>query len=131
MKQPETINKTRKVTVRFSPEEFQKIHSHFKNTTKQKLSEYIRSVLLQKKITVYTRSKSLDDFVAELILLKNELSAIGNNFNQLVKKLHTLEHFSEIKAWVQINEASKHQLMKKVEEIKEKMNQISEQWLQK
>ena len=42
-----------------------------------------------------------------MILLKNELNAIGNNFNQAVHKLHTLDHVPEIKAWAILNESSK------------------------
>ena len=66
-----------------------------------------------------------------MILLKKELNAIGNNFNQLVHKLHTLDNFQEIKSWAIINEESKKILVKKMDEIKEKMNQIYEQWLLK
>jgi len=65
-----------------------------------------------------------------MIQLKNELNAIGNNFNQTVKKLHTLNHLSEFKSWVMINESGRQILFKKIEEIKEKMNQIYQQWLQ-
>jgi len=66
-----------------------------------------------------------------MILLKKELNAIGNNFNQAVHKLHTLDHVPEIKDWAILNEASKKSFMKKMEEIKEKMNQIYQQWSQK
>lgn len=131
MKQQEPLNRTRKVTVRFQVDEYSKVYTSFKKTTKRKLSEYIRAVLLHKPITVYTRNRSLDDLVSELIVLKNDLSAIGNNFNQAVKKLHTLDHNSEIRSWVLMNEKSKVELMQKVEEIKVKMAKISEVWLQK
>ncbi len=67
MKQQESLNRTRKVTVRFGADEYQKIYANFRKTTKRKLSEYIRAVLLHKPITVYTRNQSLDDFVSELI----------------------------------------------------------------
>ena len=66
-----------------------------------------------------------------MILLKNELNAIGKNFNQVVHKLHTLDHVPEIKAWTLLNETSKKAFMKKADEIKDKMNQIYEQWSQK
>ena len=130
MNQKQEINFTRKVTVRLKPEEYRKIYSQFKSTTKRKLSEYIRSVLLGKPITVYTRSKSLDDFISEIIGLRSELNSIGNNFNQSVKKLHTLDEIPDIKAWAIINEKSKEIFFKKVSEIKEKINQISDKWLQ-
>ena len=125
------INRTRWLHLRLTPQEYETIKKRQAKSTCRKLSEWSRRLLLGKPVTVYTRNQSLDDFVSELILLKNELSAIGNNFNQLVKKLHTLNHISEIKSWAVLNEASKVEFMKKVEEIKEKMSKISEVWLQK
>ncbi len=123
------INLTRKVTVRFKPAEYDKVHTAFKATTKRKLSEYIRYVLLDKPVTVYTRSQSVDDFMAEMILLRNELSAIGNNFNQTVKRLHTMDRFPEIKSWVDNNEKSKEIFMRKVDEINLRIAQFSNKWL--
>ena len=124
------INLTRKVTVRFKPAEYNKVHAAFKATTKRKLSEYIRYVLLDKPVTVYTRNKSMDDFMEEMILLRNELSAIGNNFNQTVKRLHTLDRFPEIKSWALHNEKSKENFMQKIEEINQHIAQFSDKWLQ-
>src|SRR5688500_9208256 len=129
MKKDDKIKRTRKVTVRFTEVEYNKINTSFKATTKRKLSDYIRYVLLDKPVTVYTSSKSLDDFLTEMILLRNELSAIGNNFNQTVKRLHTLDRFPEIKSWVIHNEKSKETFMLKVEEIKQRIAQISDKWL--
>ena len=61
----------RKITVRFKEAEYKLINASFKRTTKRKLSEYIRFVLLEKPVTVYTRDKSIDDVMAQFILLKN------------------------------------------------------------
>jgi len=59
--------------IRLSGLEYKKIHTGFSLSTKRKLSEYIRSILLNKPITEYTRNRSFDDFVAEMILHRNEL----------------------------------------------------------
>ena len=130
MRQKTKINLSRRITIRLKPEEYNKIQHQFKSSTKRKLSEYIRAVLLEKPLTVFTRSKSLDDFISEMILLRSELNSIGNNFNQSVKRLHTLDEIPEIKTWAIINEKSKEIFIKKVDEIKEKINQISDKWLQ-
>ena len=130
MKRKTKTNLTRRVTIRLKPEEYSRIHSQFKCSTKRKLSEYIRAVLLEKPLTVFTRSKSLDDFISEMILLRSELNSIGNSFNQSVKKLHTLDEISEVKVWAILNKKSKEMLFKKVGEIREKINQISDKWLQ-
>jgi hypothetical protein len=90
----------------------------------------MRYVLLEKKITVFKRNKSMDDFMAELILLRSELNAIGNNYNQVVKKLHSMQSITEIKVWFLINESAKESLVKKVDEIKLRINQFSDKWSQ-
>ena len=95
------------------------------------LSEYARDVLLDKPVKIKYRNQSADEFLEEMILLKRELSAIGNNFNQVVHKLHTLDYIPEIKSWAILNEAGRKLFMKKVDEIQEKMTQIYEQWSQK
>jgi hypothetical protein len=76
------------------------------------------------------RDQSLDDFMTEMLVLRNELNAIGNNYNQLVKRLYVLQGNSEIKSWLVINESARKILVNKVEEIKTKINSINEQWLQ-
>jgi ribosome biogenesis protein Nip4 len=116
--------------VRLSEAEYKKIKNGFSNSTKRKVSDYVRSILLNKPITVFTRSKSLDDFISEMILLRKELNSMGNNFNQSVKRLHTLDQIPDIKAWAILNEKSKDIFIKKADEIKEKINQISDKWLQ-
>ena len=123
-------NLSRKVTVRFKPQEFSKLNATFKTTTKKKLSEYVRSVLLDKPVTVYTRDQSLDDLAAELSTLRYELSAIGNNFNQLVKRLHTASHFEEIKSLARSSEIQREKFLEKVSEINQKIAQLSGKWLQ-
>jgi hypothetical protein len=130
MKRREKIKRTRKITVRFSEAEFDKVMHSFRTTTKRKLSEYIRYVLLEKPVTVYTRDQSLDDMLALFVSLKNELSAIGNNYNQSVKKLHTMDRIPEIKSWTEISEKQQELFMNKVTEINLKIAQLSDKWLQ-
>lgn len=126
----EKSNFTRKVTIRFKPEEYNKVSVSFKATTKKKLSEYIRYVLLEKPVTVYTRDQSVDELMVELILLRNELSAIGSNFNQLVKRLHTAGHFQEIKTLVLQTEIDQKKFIEKTDEINLKIAELSGKWLQ-
>ena len=65
-----------------------------------------------------------------MILLRNELHAIGNNYNQAVKKLHTLQQIPEFKNWIITNELQQKILLNKVEEIKKQIQLIAEKWLQ-
>jgi hypothetical protein len=123
------VNRSKRVHVRFTDEEFEKIKAQFTRSTCRKLSEYVRRVLLNKPVRMNQRNQSLDDFMAEMIGLRNELNAIGNNYNQTVKRLHTLEDVGDIKAWLMINEAARKIIQKKIGEIKEKINQINDIWL--
>ncbi len=115
--------------IRLKEEEHNKINKKFSASTCRKLSEYSRRVLLDKTVTVNQRNQSLDDFMAEMIKLRAELNVIGNNINQSVKKLHTLCPMQELKNWIILNENHQKALHKKVEEIKCKINKISDEWL--
>jgi hypothetical protein len=129
MKEAKSI-RSKWLTIRLSEGEEKKLNRFFQKTTSGSLSEYSRDVLLQEPITVLHRNQSADEFLAEMIQLKNELNAIGNNFNQVVKKLHTLDHIPEFKTWVLLNESARNSFFKKVDEIKEKLNQIYQKWSQ-
>ena len=124
------VNRTKWFHIRLTPAEYKKINDAFSVSTCQKISEYGRKLLLQKSVTVYNRNQSLDDFMAEMILLRNELNALGNNYNQVVRKMHTLDHLHEFKSWIIMNEKQQQSLLQKVSQIKEKINSISDKWLQ-
>lgn len=122
-------NRTRIVGLRFTPNEYAKIEKKWKASTCRKLSEYIRSSLFNKPIVSLYRNQSLDDFMLETIRLKKELNSIGNNFNQTVKKLHTLNQISEFKSWLIAYEIEKRTLFNKMDEIKKSIQKMSESWL--
>lgn len=119
------------ISFRVKPKEYDAIHGHFSKTTCRKLSEYARNVLLQKPVIVRHRNQSADDFLAEMILLKNELNAIGNNYNQAVKRLHTMDRIPEVKNWLTSNQNIQELFLKKTEQIRERMDQIYRQWSSK
>ncbi len=119
------------ISFRVKPKEYETIHGYFSKTTCRKLSEYARNVLLQKPVVIKFRNESADDFLAEIILLKNELSAIGNNYNQAVKRLHTMERISEVNIWLQNDYLFRESFLKKTDQIRERMDQIYQLWSSK
>lgn len=119
------------LNIRVNEDEYKKIESYSTTTTCQGISDYARKVLLKKPVIVKYRNQSAAEILSEMIQLKNELHAIGNNFNQAVHRLHTLDQIPEIKTWILLNESIKQSFMKKVEEIKLRMNQIYQLWSQK
>lgn len=131
MKQQKKEKYNRKFTIRFTEKEFEQIQTKFKNTTCRKLSDYLRIMIMSKPLKVTYRNQSADEFLAGMIALKNELNAIGNNFNQSVKHLYSISTSDEIKTWLLLNESTKQTFMSKVEDIKLKMQQLYELWSQK
>lgn len=123
-------NRTKWLHLRLTPDEYQKIVAAFSKSTCRKLSDYARKNLLQKPIVNTYRNQSLDDFMAEMIRLRRELNAIGNNFNQAVKKLHTLNQITDFRHWLISYELEKKILFNKVDEIKKYIQKFAESWLQ-
>ena len=123
-------NRTKWLHLRLKPEEYAKIHTQFSKTTCRKLSDYARKILLDKPVTATYRNQSLDDYMTEMMMLKNDLNSIGNNFNQAVKKLHTLRQITEFKNWIITYELEKQILFIKVDQIKNHISKIGEKWLQ-
>ncbi|MFT3680694.1 MAG: plasmid mobilization relaxosome protein MobC [Chitinophagaceae bacterium] len=130
MKETKSI-RSKWLTIRLNEEEEKKLQKFHERTTSASLSEYARDVLLKEPVTVLYRNQTADDFLAEMILLRKELNAIGNNFNQAVHKLHTHDYNPEIKTWAVLNEIGKKFFLEKVEEISNRVHQIYELWSQK
>ena len=117
--------------VRMNQDEMTCLRKLQSQTTEKDLSNYVRRVVLQKPVIVTYRNKSSDEFLKEMLQLRKELNGIGNNFNQAVHKLHILERIPEFRLWLQQNEGLQKALVSKVEEIRLRMNQLYDLWLQK
>ena len=126
-------NEVRKIfiKIRMNDEELKQVKKKQQQTTERSLSEYIRNVSMQNPVTVKYRNQSADDFLKQMLELKKELNGIGNNFNQAVHKLHILDKIPEFRFWIQQYDGLQKSLASKVEEIKLKVSQLYEQWLQK
>lgn len=119
------------ISFRVKPGEYEKIHDFFSKSTCLKLSEYARSVLLQRPVIFRTRNESADEFLTEMLLLKMELNHIGNNYNQAVRKLHSLNHIEEVKWWLTRHELLHENFLTHSETILERLNEIHRLWLSK
>lgn len=126
----QNINKTKWLHIRLTPAQYLIIKSKCDNSTCGKLSEYARHILLDKAIVTKVRNASLDDLMTELMSLRNELSAVGNNYNQMVRKLNSLSFCHEVKSWLIVSQSIQENVTDKIDIIKQKINSISELWLQ-
>jgi len=119
------------VKVRMNAGELKQAKKNQRQTTERSLSNYMRKVILQQPVIVKYRNQTADDFLKDMLLLKKELNAIGNNFNQAVKKLHVLEKIPEFRFWITYYEGMQKSISAKVSEIQSRVNELYEQWLQK
>ncbi|HQS22898.1 MAG: mobilization protein [Sphingobacteriia bacterium 24-36-13] len=126
----ENSNRTRIIGLRLTPVEYAKIEKKWKASTCRKLSEYVRRSVFEKPIVTTYRNSSQDDLMAELTRLRSELNAVGNNFNQAVKKLHTLSQIAEFKSWLIAYEVERKILNNKVDEVRNNIKKMLEIWLQ-
>jgi hypothetical protein len=105
----EKQNRIRYIRVHFTPLEFDCVNTHWRQSTHRKRSEYLRNLMLGKPVIVRHRNHSLDDLMAALIPLREELNPIGRNYN---------------------HEAAWELVSIKITEIKTIISHIDDQWLQ-
>jgi mobilization protein NikA len=128
MKKEAAPKRTKWLTIRMTEQEYTQLEKLGAKTISPNLSDYGRRVLLQKPVTVRYRNQSLDDFLADMLILRRELNAIGSNFNQAVHRLHSLHIVPEIQHWILINEQDKTQLFRQIETISNKINDAYTLW---
>ncbi|MEO8255572.1 MAG: plasmid mobilization relaxosome protein MobC [Flavobacterium sp.] len=130
MMERENSNRTRKVTLRLRPEEYLKLEQKFQATTCRKLSDFIRRQLFDKPIVSTYKNESVDNFMEETILLRNELTAIGKNINQIAKKLNSVSEMSDFKQAIFLFNSEKEILFSTLFNIRNQNKKIAERWLQ-
>ena len=123
-------SRNRWLHIRLTKEEFEQIDRNFKASTCRKRSDFVRRNLLRKPIVLKYRNESLDRLLQELIQLRTQLNFMGNNFNQSVKKLHTLFEISHIRVWILSFESDRKKYFSLVEEIKKQIENLAQKWLQ-
>jgi len=126
----ENDNRKRRIYVRLTDKEFTILESRCKNTTCRSVSDYVRHCLFSKPITTITRDASTDEVVTQMSHLNRELNAIGNNFNQLVRKVNATSQAAEIKVLLLLFDSQKKTLFTKIDEVKEQLQKLAERWLQ-
>jgi len=126
----ENNNRNKWLHVRLTESEYKQMHEQFAKTTDLKVSDFVRKKVLGKLIIGSYRDTSMDAFMEELIGLKNGLSAIGNNFNQAVKRLHTLSRIKEFEHWLISYEMERRNVSRQVEQAQEFIKKMGDKWLQ-
>lgn len=128
MKEKNT-NRTRWIHLRLTPDEMKLLQNGFEKSLCPKLSDYARKNLLGKPIVLKYRNESVDNLILEISRLRSELNSAGHNYNQAVKKLHTLRQVSEFQQWILSSQQEKNKLFESIETIKISMLKLLEKWL--
>jgi aminopeptidase N len=131
MKKRENEVRRKMVVVRFNQAEYHQLLQFKRQTTEKTISNYLRKLAVNKPICVTYRNVTADEFLREMAELKNQLTVLGNHYNQAVKKLHLLEKVPEFRTWILMYESSRQLVLGKVDEINSKVTQLYEQWLRK
>jgi len=116
--------------IRLTREEFDFIDKNFKASACRKRSDFVRRNLLRKPIVLKYRNESLDKLLQELIQLRTQLNFMGNNFNQSVKKLHTLSEISDLRIWILSFDSDRNKYFSLMDEIKKHIENLAQKWLQ-
>ncbi len=124
----EKDNRTRWIHLRLTPAEYRQLHSGFKKTTCRKFSDYLRSVIFGRPVIATYRNTSMDAVMEEMAVLNRELNAIGNNINQMAKKMHTIR-LPEMQHWSSQFDAYRTDLFAKVDQVKALVGKFAGQWL--
>lgn len=93
-KKKEDIRARSKV-ITFTAGEYEKLEKAFAGTTCRTLMEYLRKLILRKRITTYYRNKSFDEFVEEAILLRNEMRSIREKLPEDTQQIGRLIQLQE------------------------------------
>lgn len=112
---------------RLTDEENDRLMMLFEDSGLANKAKFIVSVLFSKEIKTVKIDKGAADFYMRLTSLYSQFRAIGINYNQVVKLLHT--HFSDRKAAAFLYKLEKQtielaELCKKIMELTEEFNNV-------
>jgi len=116
----------RRLNIRLSEQEWDKVHQFSSNTTCRSISDYARKLLLNKPIRVFYRSQSFDRFETLMTSLLPQLEAHNDAIGQLVKKLSPLQKTSEIMSTLSLILSYELEYGRTVEAIKINLEKISD-----
>ena len=116
--------------LRLNEEEYTKLLKQFQQTGERKLSAYSRKILMGKPIIKEVRNASLQEVLAVLMKLQNDLNGIANNYNQMVKKLHTTSSEVGLRLWLRSCEKQWDQTVNQIKMVSEFVSKTGEKWLQ-
>lgn len=87
----------RKVTVRFSEDEFNKLKLRKATTRAKDLSAFIRDVCLQKPLLMKTQLNTYQDEALSLLVeMRADLLRVGININQSARRINSVTNYHDL-----------------------------------
>ncbi len=117
------------VKTRLNAAELQVLRKLKAATTDRHLSQYVRKVLLQQPVTMKYRNASADDFLRDMLVLKQDLQTAIRVLNEAVQQLAILEKVPEFRHWLTTYDTCRQDLEQRTKDIQKRITQLYEQWL--
>ena len=124
MKRDPNTRRSRRLLVRLTMDEYDRLNKKYRSTTYRTLSEYHRALLLQLPVSVHFRNQSLDEFLPIAIAIKDDLNACVKDFSEAVVKIGGLSANGGMGAEPGYYDLVQFSLLQKVEEIKSMLIKI-------
>lgn len=118
------------IFVRMEEQDYEQLIKWQKGTTERNLSAYCRKQLLNKPLIKSVQNESLRTVLDTLSQLQKDLNGIGNNYNQMVKRLHTTDRIPEVKLWFLGYLNEKQKILDAVQSVKLYLDKTAAKWLQ-
>lgn len=114
--------------VRLSSQESAELSKLFRASAERYVSDFARNKLLGKPVRVATRNASQDGLIEQLAALRTELTRLGANYNQAVKKLHAVSRIKDFEQWLVTYELDRRKLLSQVEQAGNVIADLAEKW---
>ena len=73
MEKKKAVRKGKRVAINFRTDEYQRLHEQFRGSACVSFSEYVRTILANRRIIFKKRNESIEQFLETAIDLKNDL----------------------------------------------------------
>lgn len=125
-----TSRKNYRIDVRLTDAEHSKIDNMYKTSTCLTKAQYVRELIFNRPIRIFYRNQSLDDLIEEIVILNREINILKEHQSKTLEILYTYKNSSELNESIQQVALKIIGLHKKMDEVKNQMEKITEKWLQ-
>lgn len=125
-----TSRKNYRIDVRLTGAEHSKIDNMYKISTCRTKAQYVRELIFNRPVRIFYRNQSLDDLIEEIVILNREINILKEHQSKTLEILYTYKNSSELNESIQLAALKITGLHKKMDEVKNQMEKITEKWLQ-